>query len=280
MRGRKPLPGPRWPGGRRVRRGEFCACGNRKGRYSVCCLTCKKVIGPRLRNRRFASAPVFVCACGNRISRNAIRCLVCAQAARAARREGMQRHCEVCGVMFYRKKGRHDARRFCSRFCAFRARTRHAAERAETRDHKHAIQREFVTIMRQQLRTALRTVIRTPNVRRCLCGAQLQHRARNAYDLGRTQCQTCASAAVRAAAAAAWSVARALGVPHICPNCGGTFQGRESVTYCSNRCARQLHHKGRYPQIASLPLQARNHVAELISLMRAANRRLHNHSSA
>ena len=76
-----------------------------------------------------------------------------------------------------------------------------------------------------------------------------------------------------------WSIRRALTARgHICPNCGRFFTGKEARVYCSPKCEQQYAGKGRYPHIGKIPLTERNHLAELIALQRAANRRLYGHA--
>lgn len=149
------------------------------------------------------------------------------------------RSCETCGTAFQRTRNASDNARFCSRLCAFRARTAAAAARAaqvqqarhEARQHR-AIEREFARLVRGELRRALAFPRPRPPSRPPVF------------------------------------------LEHVCPNCGQRYMGQERRVYCSPQCSQQYLHHGNYPPLGAVPLVERNSLATLVALTRAANRHL------
>lgn len=196
-----------------------------------------------------------LCACGRRCHSTSARCLTC-------NRNRQPFSCEWCGVSFRRKPNPHDACRFCSKKCSGALRTAGSAP----------VVAAFARTFRRELQQALASP-KTPIVRLCRCGAPITQ-----WRTG--WCDPCLLVVRGASIRAGHSVARLLGVAHICPNCGRSFKGYQKATYCSTRCATQMRkriERGTYPVIGHLQIDERNKLAELIALTRAVNRRLHRH---
>jgi endogenous inhibitor of DNA gyrase (YacG/DUF329 family) len=218
--------------------------------------------GCRKRRDRFPRAR---CACGGLKSYGSRQCRACFN-----RSMRPTRSCAWCGRAFWRKAKSNDARKFCSRQCAGRR------KRSPERDVD-------VRAFRIEIARALNAAFsddRPPAPRLCACGGTIT-RPRGLI------CRACAGAAVAASRRAEWSVDQAIGIDHVCPNCGKDFKGRRGEIYCSFRCQRRYSHAAvrgadhdRYPRIGHLPVTERNDVAALMALVRAANRRLHGRPSS
>jgi hypothetical protein len=217
----------------------------------------------------------YVCACGRPRANTAAKCLTCYWAERRR-----QIHiCQHCGQSFRPKRSVCTARcqnnKYCSRACYFRAKHARAevaasaeAEALEARRAERAFARSFALELRKRL-PADHSVMG----RFCRCGAAITQFATGF-------CAPCIAEIMAARVRAGHSVARLLGVAHICPNCGRSFRGYPRAVCCSRRCDRQISKwkKGRrYPSIQHVPVDERNKLAELIALTRAANRRLYKH---
>jgi len=175
-------------------------------------------------------------------------------------------NCEYCGVTFWRKRAKRDARRFCSKRCSgARIRARTAAAKAE-----RTLATAFAAAFRRELDARLPAIVVPTLERRCPCGAPRHTRSK--------YCLVCLRPLVAARVRAGRSAVTFTGLDHVCPNCGATFKGYEADTYCSRPCATQYRHRvdrGSYPRIGHMGIKERNTLAELIALMRAANRRIH-----
>jgi endogenous inhibitor of DNA gyrase (YacG/DUF329 family) len=167
-------------------------------------------------------------------------------------------YCESCAAPFWRRKNHKDARRFCSKRCAG---TWHRA-RTAARVQAERTQREIDRALLQAARETARLL------RRCPCGASLDRRS-----AGGRFCRACVAARLRASNIRQQKAARDYGPLHCCPNCGRQFQGYEGAVFCSSLCSKRLHRK-RYPTLAHIPLEERNHLAEMIALVRAARRKI------
>lgn len=220
-----------------------------------------------------------ICACGGAKSRKGRQCLACA----IRQRRGSALNCEWCRQVFWRRKAKRDTRRFCSKQCAMALRILRGrntfqdlqvrqraiagmrqylhdsaperARRREQREQWDQQQRQY-RIQQQQARTA------------CPCGTISTYtRWTYADPVMRYWCDACYIQEFYA-----WE--------HVCPDCGASFFGQYRDTYCSPRCATRLRHmvdRGTYPAIGRLPLDQRNQLAEMIALMRAANRAIYQH---
>ena len=257
--GRPRKDGPRWPSGNLIysMKRARCACGQSKCIAAKQCRQCA--------DRRRAARPSHCPSCGGPKWAYAIRCQQCDAAAR----RGPQLWCEWCGQAFWRrhrgKRPDRDARRFCSKRCSGQRRTAaHVLRMAIAREQQQQ-QRAYSQEERAQQRAQLF------QARTCSCGSLITRRR------GRW-CNTCFATRIGDGRRAARAVARSSGLSHICPNCGQGFCGYPSDTFCSSLCAKQMRNKrsrGRpYPSIQHLATGDRNRLAEMIALVRAANRRI------
>lgn len=225
--------------------------------------------------RRGHRTKPILCACGERKARYSMRCKACAMAATAAtvarRRPAFT--CEWCQHEFWRpRKGndKHDRRRFCSKRCSALLRT--TARRmpwqnpdvqlrlALEREHRREQQRQRQQWLKQQRQQEQQEQTK------CACGSpSTQARWTYEHPYMRRWCDACYAQEFYA-----WQ--------HCCPNCGQEFYGEYRNVYCSMRCAKQMRHRHErsdtYPLIGALPLAERNKLAQMIALMRAANRRM------
>lgn len=251
-------PGRRLPCGALVQQVPCPSCGASKSAQSYQCLACEH------RDRRGRSLHQPICACGEKKARYSRRCLACERGERQARSRSIHQ-CEQCRVTFARD-GRHGHRdrpvRFCSNSCANRYHARARGQIAKRRHHEQAIQREFARVLQRELEQRLVFPASDP-ARRCLCGQPIA---------SGSLCDPCLGIRRQQSDAANWTMERIRGFRHVCPNCGRLFRGRQYMVHCSSKCARQYSKKGRYPDISRLPLRKRNEVAELVALVRAANR--------
>jgi hypothetical protein len=246
QRGRPRKEGPRSPSGRlRSHYRDLCQCGKWKSKKAVQCRACRACSRPITRKP---------CACGRHKSYGAIRCQACESHRRWPDPQIFL--CEWCGQTCQRKNRRdakHDARRFCSKRCSGALRTAEAKAAQQTIRQAHSIQRELERAQRQYARSV------------CACGAAVTRSSRS-------MCSACWREYSRR-----WHPLTAK-VEHLCPNCGQSFQAPEGRVFCSRRCGVQISKTRdkvrRYPSIGRLPVEDRNHLAALIALTRAANRRI------
>jgi hypothetical protein len=180
---------------------------------------------------------------------------VASQASERAIRARKDLHCEWCGIAFWRPRltnRKVDACRFCSKRCSG------ARRRAQTAERRAVIreQREQLRRQRHEARVT------------CACGVRIRRRT------GRW-CDACYTQRIGNAIREGHILARRTGLDHLCPNCGQWFRGYDRATFCSSRCVSQMAKRQCYPHISHLPIDERNQLAELIALVRAANRRLH-----
>ena len=162
-----------------------------------------------------------------------------------ARHQHAAFHCESCGVAFWRKpnQAKHDARRFCSKKCSGAART-------------------AVALLRQ------------PQIQQAKLVRQEQVKAEN--EIARTIAAALKRALVteRKPKQKRWHMWRQPQGVHVCPDCGKSFLGHARRVYCSAKCARVYTHHQRYPAIRGFAVVERNEMASLLSLVRAAQRKL------
>jgi hypothetical protein len=196
------------------------------------------------------------CACGRRKTEYARTCLVCYNEHRLP----PKRQCEGCGKTFMRRQRSRDSFLFCSRECYFAVKKARGIEHQQRKENDR-VDREI----QRELKRAARSVLRT--LRWCECGAPL-NRPTARY------CAPCYQQVIGAGIRNGRRIASQQGVGHVCPNCGNIFRGYSTAVYCSVRCARVIAHHRRYPALRHLPLAERNRLAELVALVRAANRRL------
>ena len=146
--------------------------------------------------------------------------------------------CEHCGAVFWRKRSKRDARRFCSKRCGGLWKAAHGQ-----------------LAYRQPHLVAAREVGRAI--------ATEQKEARRALALGRRQVFK-----VRRA------IRRSRKCAHLCPDCGSFFVAPESRVFCSRICQKR-YKPDRYPSIQTCETAGdRNALAALIALVREIRRRL------
>ncbi len=161
--------------------------------------------------------------------------------------------CVGCGQGFYRRKRPHDARKYCSRACAFA----HWSE------------------IRQQDARSVRARARALEPRRCSSCSQPVAVPRKRF------CETCER--VRAAEQAESHRLQVLeyirkkrgtraGVLHTCPSCGETFTGMLQRVFCSRTCARQGNFRGL--RFSKHPVDERELLASMAALARAGYQQL------
>ena len=268
-----------------------CQCGRPRSQSAAMCWICFEAVRPRAlvsrcravkalgAARRYAAAKgrPHICKCGKACSASATKCRSC-YADEKARSVCV---CLQCGQSFRPRRAVNHAKgafnTYCSRACYFAGKRLRAtaarldeAAALEERRIKRAFARHFAAELRRRLPAEV-----TVQGRFCRCGAPITQARTGA-------CQTCLSPARAASARASLSVARVLGAAHVCANCGQSFRGNVSAVHCSRRCANQMHRRqgrGHYPAIGHIPLAERNRVAELIALVRRANRRIHDYSA-
>jgi hypothetical protein len=225
----------------------FCNCGALKAAGVLRCPACKaaKKLAP------------FVCACGGKKAREAAACRACY----LTNVHADDSTCQWCQQTFRRgqKAPDRDARKYCSKTC-YGAAKRIWAPGARGR---------FVASLRHELRSRLAVFDRRSQTaapwRRCSCGAPIEN------PFGKC-CRRCGAERKGIGIRSARAISRRVGCEHVCPNCGVRFHGHPGDVFCSAKCGRQL--RGRNFSIRGLPLDERNKLAELIALVRAANRRL------
>jgi hypothetical protein len=190
------------------------------------------------RDRGFAGR---ICDCGRLKGEYTHHCRSC----ETARRRGPLHWCEWCGAAFWRPKNdaKSDARRFCSKRCSGAKRTAAALIRRAISAEAAKKTRDADYARRLEQRRARRI--------------EVDARGLEQQDARRIEVKK------------TWP-------DHVCPNCGAQFVGPKHKTFCGARCAHQLR-KPRFPRFGSLPIEARNNLAELMALVRAANRRLQGH---
>lgn len=247
--GPKRKDGPRWPSGRLMYEWkDRCRCGHAKSKSSPQCRACaintrEKIPRPR-------------CSCGGQKARYSLRCQACDAVRRkceAVRRMVPTRVCQWCGAEFRRQgdaRAAHDVLRFCSKKCwgAFRSAI------AQAQHEKYRGARQIIRELTRAQRLYARSV--------CACGATITR----PYGSLCTSCRA-------ARRSEAFRIRREEGVHHLCPNCGQSFRGHTDDVYCSSPCAKQFRKKSR-SRIRAIPLDERNRIAELLALVRAANRRI------
>lgn len=205
----------------------------------------------------------FKCACGRARANGAARCLACYWAEK--RRE--VHICQQCSLSFRPirslSKASCQVNKYCSRACYFamkrgRAETR-SIERKIAQAHARE-QRKRNWTQRHQERQEQRAATRCP------CGAALTRPTAR-------WCKNCYATQIGNGIRKGREWMRATGLDHLCPNCGQWFKGYESSTFCSLKCCTQWK-PGRYPCISRVPIEERNQLAELLALVREANRRM------
>jgi predicted nucleic acid-binding Zn ribbon protein len=243
-----------------------CVCGRQTRKFPRC-LQCR----------------VRTCRCGGRKAWNSQLCSSC----RRQERRGPHQQCEFCGVSFWRYNmgdPAKDARRFCSRRCSalhrgatgrqtmqnpeIRARIVGSIAYRQCVEQRHAQAQERQR-QREQEWQELQKRLQEQRERyqeetKCACGAPSTiARWTPTHPYMRRWCEACHTQEFQA-----WQ--------HVCPNCGQEFDGEYRTVYCSERCATQMRKRQQrsdtYPSIGGIPLAERNKLAELIALMRAANR--------
>ena len=242
---------PERPAGQRGRRSPHCDLCRPKHRYA-------KRKKANLCNAR------YLCRCGKPRNFAAAQCWACYS---AARRRPI-RVCRQCTRPFHPKRGVHPARRqvnkYCSRSCFFTSKRL----RAEAVAMETAISRSLARAQRLQVRQQ-----RHETRMVCPCGAAITR------PTGRW-CNSCYATQIANGIRAGRDWARVTGPDHLCPNCGQWFKGYQAHTFCSSHCQEQMSRmqaRGRYPSIQHVPVDERNHLAELIALAREANRRIYKH---
>ena len=225
----------------------------KRGRLLRRCDPCKRAIRIRLSKEWASRTRVYRCACGRPIGRIAKVCRQCRSPAR---------HCEWCGGAFRRyiskKWPTHDAGRFCSKRCSGARRRAETAEREAPRLAAAAITRAQNNAVRAALKAAHAI---------CPCGQPVAGPSSR-------WCGVCYGHRIGNGIRAAYVRSTLSGLEHICPNCGDTFKGYAQRLCCSRACSIPYGRKqreGTYPPIRSMPLEERNKVAWLISLVRRAN---------
>jgi len=168
--------------------------------------------------------------------------------------------CVWCTATFSRRPWSDDTLRYCTRECYFAMKKARAHERHEVL----AVEQQ----LEQELRRSASAAIRA--LRRCrACAGSIP------ADRGGSYCSdVCRRAGIGTNLRATRRTNKgASGIQHLCPNCGQWFTGHPGDVFCSSRCAHQL--KPCYPRIRRIAsIEERNRLAELIYLVRAANRRI------
>jgi len=100
----------------------------------------------------------------------------------------------------------------------------------------------------------------------CRCGAAI-------FRPAATLCTSCYADVIGTGIRNGRQNSRRDGPRHVCPNCGREFFGYETDVYCSPYCGRQYNHE-RYPSLQDLSRPERNHLAEMIALVRQARRHI------
>lgn len=159
--------------------------------------------------------------------------------------------CIGCGESFWRRRTGHDARRYCSRACAF----------AHWRD----VRLSDIRSVRARSRPKP-----THPCRRCS----------QPIELRKQLCENCREVA-------RWEQAeinRQIGrqrprhprppIPHTCPSCGGLFSAPEDAVFCSPICTRRARKVTKGLRLSRVPLAEREILAQWVVLVRQANQRI------
>lgn len=234
-----------------------CACGMRKSTpHAQRCQRCTRSQGTRdAAGRLNYQTP---CACGRLKSRNSARCQACFKAARFDKSHPVSR-CVGCDWPFRRRHRSHDAGRYCSRACAFA----HWSE-IRQQDPKNVQAR----LRPKPVKHCARCQCPPGSPRAKYCDACSEVRRWEKRDLARRATRRWLRSHPRP---------RRSGPPvtHTCPGCGESFTSvKPNAVFCSFRCMRQSRKVLKGSPLSVIPVAEREQIAQLVSLRRAANKRV------
>ena len=192
-----------------------------------------------------------LCACGQLISRTAARCFTCYIKLRSEQQKARRTfRCLGCGQESSRRKcPGHDARKYCSRACAFAhwseirlSDVRSVRARARPRPTHPCRRCDRPIELRKQLCVSCREVARWDQADR------RRQKARQRPKVGTFK--------------------------HTCPSCGDPFVGLRDAVFCSHICSRRARKVTKGMGLSRLPINERERVAPLVALVRQANQRI------